>query len=152
MSETSITDTQFGRVILLNSGLIPVLMNEALVKGSQIKVKTADGKFGEIGLGETPIAVLTENSSIGQLAWAQILNSNDNIIPKKRGGFGQDVSTGLTNGHIAIVSGGAITIGANPNTSVLPLTLYVNGSVVSTGNGSFQLPFKTMLRQNLQQQ
>jgi len=34
------------------------------------------------------------------------------IAPKAAGGFGQDVSTGLTNGHIAHVVANAITIGA----------------------------------------
>ncbi len=36
------------------------------------------------------------------------------FVPKENGGFGQNVSVGLTNGNIAIVSGGAITIGAMP--------------------------------------
>ena len=36
------------------------------------------------------------------------------IIPKNKGGFGQDVSLGLTNGYVAVVSGGQITIGPPP--------------------------------------
>jgi len=36
------------------------------------------------------------------------------IIPKNKGGLGQDVSVGLTNGDVAIVSGGQITIGPLP--------------------------------------
>ncbi len=36
------------------------------------------------------------------------------IVPKDKGGFGQDVSVGLTDGQVAIVSGGQITIGPLP--------------------------------------
>jgi len=52
-------------------------------------------------------------------------------VDKVNGGFAQDVSTGLTNNYVAIVSGGAITIGpltqaalpaaVNPNRSGLTL-------------------------------
>ena len=36
------------------------------------------------------------------------------IIPKSKGGFEQDVSVGLTDGYVAVVSGGQITIGPPP--------------------------------------
>lgn len=36
------------------------------------------------------------------------------FVAKENGGFGQNVSAGLTNGNIAVVSGGAITIAAPP--------------------------------------
>jgi len=52
VAENLLTDTNFGRVILLNSCLIPVLMDEALFKGTKIKVTTIDGKFGEVQSGE----------------------------------------------------------------------------------------------------
>lgn len=57
-------------------------MDESLLKGTQIKVTTPDGKFGEVQSGETPIAILTENSTIGELSWAQIL-SGDSQQTKK---------------------------------------------------------------------
>lgn len=82
VAENLVTDTQFGRVILLNSGLIPVLMNETLFKGTQIKVTTIDGKFGESLLGDTPLAILTEDSTIGALAWAQIISAINPPSPK----------------------------------------------------------------------
>lgn len=36
------------------------------------------------------------------------------FVAKENGGFGQNVSAGLTDGNIAIVSGGAMTVGAMP--------------------------------------
>lgn len=55
-----------------------------------------------------------------------------NTVAKNIGGFGQDVSTGLTNDRIAIVSGGAITIG--PLTAAaIPTTAVVAASYPTTG-------------------
>ena len=52
---------------------------------------------------------------------AKILTQDNGItksvsfVPKVNGGFGQDVSAGLTEGHIAVVNGGAITIAPKIN-------------------------------------
>ncbi len=52
---------------------------------------------------------------------AKILTQDNGItksvsfVPKLNGGFGQDVSAGLTDGHIAVVNGGAITIAPKIN-------------------------------------
>lgn len=55
VAENLVTDTQFGRVILLNSGLIPVLMNETLFKGTQIKVTTMDRHVGRYRRNRSPL-------------------------------------------------------------------------------------------------
>ena len=64
-------------------------------------------------------------------------------LSKANGGFGQDVSTGLTNDYVAIVSGGAITIGAVTSSSLTtalttspPITLSAGNSLtLSAGSG-----------------
>lgn len=66
----NITDSVFGQVVFMNSGMIPVLLSANGNKGDLIKVKTADGKFGPIGMGETGIARLAETARSGDLAWA----------------------------------------------------------------------------------
>lgn len=68
-----ITDTNFGQVVPLNSNMILVLLAADTTKGTKIKVTTADGKFGAIAMGETPIAILVEDGKKDALAWAIIL-------------------------------------------------------------------------------
>lgn len=48
-------------------------------------------------------------------------------VQKVNGGFGTDVSTGLTNGYVAVVAGGAITIGAITASSTVNLNQTRNG-------------------------
>jgi len=55
------------------------------------------------------------------------------IIPKTLGGFGQDVSTGLTNNQVAVVSGGAITIDNLPAASI-PNTAVTAGAYPTAGS------------------
>ncbi len=52
------------------------------------------------------------------------------LVPKSLGGFGIDVSTGLTNDQIAIVSANAITIGALTSTAI---PSGINAIKISTG-------------------
>lgn len=59
--------------------------------------------------GIEPLNISATNINTGTLPAAQLP-----IIPKNKGGLGQDVSVGLTNGQVAIVSGGQITIGPLP--------------------------------------
>lgn len=64
-----------------------------------------------------------------------VFNANPSgtfVIQKVNGGFGQDVSAGLTNNNVAVVSGGAITIGALPAASI-PSTTVIPGTYPSTG-------------------
>jgi len=68
-----ITDTDVGQVVPLNANMILVLLNADTTKGTKIKVVTADGKFGAIAMGETPIAVLAEDGKKDALAWAIVL-------------------------------------------------------------------------------
>lgn len=60
-------------------------------------------------LASTLTGLNATNITTGTLPTAQLP-----IIPKNKGGFGQDVSVGLTNGNVAVVSGGQITIGPPP--------------------------------------
>mgnify|MGYP006340090163 CR=1 FL=1 len=60
------------------------------------------------------------------------------IVAKAQAGFGQDVSTGLTNNQVAVVSGGAITIAALPVAAIptaIPATNIGTGSVDNTEFG-----------------
>ena len=60
------------------------------------------------------------------------------IVAKTQAGFGQDVSTGLTNNQVAIVSGGAITIAALPVAAIpsaIPATSIGAGTVDNTEFG-----------------
>lgn len=60
------------------------------------------------------------------------------IVAKAQAGFGQDVSTGLTNNQVAVVSGGAITIAALPVAAIpaaIPATSIGAGSVDNTEFG-----------------
>ena len=70
----TVTNMTPGRVAFINaSGLIPVRMNAAGTKGDLIKVKTADGKWEKIAMGETPLCKLLEDVAAGDLGWAQPL-------------------------------------------------------------------------------
>ncbi len=60
--------------------------------------------------GSTLTGLNATNITTGTLPTTQLP-----IIPKDKGGFGQDVSVGLTNGNVAVVSGGQITIGPIPS-------------------------------------
>jgi hypothetical protein len=66
-------------------------------------------------------------------------NLSTGTVAKSRGGFGQDVSMGLTDGYVATVSGGAITIGAM-TTGALPNSGVVAGTYPSNG----QIPVLTI--------
>lgn len=68
---TPITNALPGKVVAINAGLIPVLMNGAAMKGDLIKVKTMDGKWDKVGAGETSDAELVEDATAGNLAWAK---------------------------------------------------------------------------------
>jgi len=60
-----------GRVVALNSSLVPVLMNANALKGDLIKVKTADGKWEKCVMGDLSDARLLEDGTTGNLAWAK---------------------------------------------------------------------------------
>ena len=66
----SITDKAFGKIVLLNAALIPVLLSAAGTKDQYVKVKTADGKWGPIGAGETGVARLVEDGAAGDIVFA----------------------------------------------------------------------------------
>lgn len=60
------------------------------------------------------------------------------IVAKTQAGFGQDVSTGLTNNQVVVVSGGAITIAPLPVAAIptaIPATSIGTGSVDNTEFG-----------------
>jgi len=65
-----ITPTAYGRIVLDNSVYRLCMMSAAGSKGDKIKVKTSDGRFAPIAMGETPYAELVENATTGELAWA----------------------------------------------------------------------------------
>ena len=67
---SSISNIVPGRVVLVNSGLIPVIMNSTASKGDLIKVKTTDGKWGKCATGETSDAQLVEAGTMGSMSWA----------------------------------------------------------------------------------
>lgn len=66
----SITSAVPGRVIRMNAGLIPVLMNETVTKDDYLKITTSDGKWGKITTGDTANAQIVEAGSSGNLSWA----------------------------------------------------------------------------------
>lgn len=66
----SITSAVPGRVIGMNAGMIPVLMNATANKNDSIKVATTDGKWEKIGTGEVANAQLLEGGTMGNLSWA----------------------------------------------------------------------------------
>lgn len=71
---TAISSASPGQVVLMNSGLIPVLLNAASVKGDLVRPKTMDGKWEKIAAGETGYARLLEDGAGGDLAWAIPVN------------------------------------------------------------------------------
>lgn len=66
-----ITDSNPGRVILLNAGLFPILLDTAVKKDDFTKVKTAAGKCGKIGMGDTALAQAIEDGAAGALVWCK---------------------------------------------------------------------------------
>lgn len=68
-----ITDTSSGSILPLNAAMILVRLDNDYVKGDRLKVKTTDGKFGKIAMGETPIVELAEDGKSGDLAWGIVL-------------------------------------------------------------------------------
>ena len=66
---SNITDKIFGKIVLFNSGLVPVLLNVACTKGQELKVKTSDGKWGPIGAGETGVVRLVEDGAAGDIVF-----------------------------------------------------------------------------------
>jgi hypothetical protein len=91
----------------------------------------ADGRLTAAGSSTDGSLVTSLNAS----------NLSIGVVAKARGGFGQDVSTGLTDGQVAIVVGGAISIGSLPPSS-LPSTLNTqvftsSGTWTNPGIGSF---------------
>lgn len=69
VSEVSPTTT--GRVVLLKSSpLIAVLLSANVAAGDKLKVKTMDGKWATIGMGETGIVTAAHAGSSGELIWA----------------------------------------------------------------------------------
>ena len=69
-------------------------------------ITLSDGKFKTATDGTALTSINANSINSGTLSAIQLP-----VIPTDKGGFGVDVSTGLTNGYVAIVSGGAITIG-----------------------------------------
>lgn len=68
-----ITDLTGGFVLPLNSAMVLVRLDNDYMQGDQLKVKTTDGKWGKIGMGEVPLLMLVENGKKDDLAWAQVL-------------------------------------------------------------------------------
>lgn len=69
-------------------------------------ITLSDGKFKTATDGTALTSINANSINSGTLSAIQLP-----VIPTDKGGFGVDVSTGLTDGYIAVVSGGAITIG-----------------------------------------
>jgi len=66
-----VSPTVAGRVVLAKSSpLIPVRLSANASAGDKLKVKTTDGKWGPIGMGETGIVTAAEAGSSGELIWA----------------------------------------------------------------------------------
>lgn len=70
----NITTTIPGRVCLSGgSPLVPALLDSAVTKGDALAIKTADGKWGKAGAGETPYLIAAEAGAAGDLVWASVL-------------------------------------------------------------------------------
>lgn len=66
-----VSPTTTGRIVLIKSSpLIPVLLSANVSAGDKLKVKTMDGKWATIGMGETGIATAAQAGSAGELIWA----------------------------------------------------------------------------------
>jgi len=70
-ASAAINNANLGRVVLLNSGMFPVLMNSNAMKGAKINVNTADGKWDVAGAGEFALGELLEDATANNLAWAK---------------------------------------------------------------------------------
>lgn len=67
----TITDVLPGKVVGMNSGIIPVLLGANGTAGQYVKVKGTSGKFEPCIAGELSDAILLETATIGNLAWAK---------------------------------------------------------------------------------
>mgnify|MGYP000228682365 CR=1 FL=1 len=65
-----ITDSTDGRLVLLNAGFIPVLLNATLKKGQYVKPATS-GKWDEGMAGDVVFAELMEDGAKDTLVWAR---------------------------------------------------------------------------------
>lgn len=66
----NITDSTDGRLVLLNAGFIPVLLNAALKKGDHVK-PVAGGKWDKGMAGDLVFAELMEDGAKDTLVWAR---------------------------------------------------------------------------------
>lgn len=69
-AETSLSDTSAGRLVLMNAGFIPVLLNANLKKGDYLK-PVASGKWDKAMAGDQSFAKLVEDGLKDGLAWAR---------------------------------------------------------------------------------
>lgn len=72
-SLSPITDTSPGYVLPTNAAMLLVRCDNNYMAGDKLKVKTADGKFGKIAMGEVPVVELVEDGKTNDLAWGIIL-------------------------------------------------------------------------------
>ena len=116
-------------------------------QGNDTRLSPAPSGAGKVvydnGSGYTSTAVGTSAQVLHggvNPSFSAVLLSSDvsGTLPKANGGFGADVSTGLTNDQVAIVSGNAITIGAlttNAIPSGISATKIGTGTVDNTELG-----------------
>lgn len=116
-------------------------------QGNDTRLSPTPSAAGKVvydnGSGYTSTAVGTSSQvlhgGVNPTFSAVILSSDvSGTLPKSHGGFGADVSTGLTNDQVAIVSGKAITIGAlttNAIPSGISATKIGTGTVDNTELG-----------------
>lgn len=128
---SSVTTDAQGRVSAVTAGSAPA----ALASTTPAPVSTTAGAVGtgttaarsdHVHLLPTGIPALNIGSgTVGNTAFAYLANVTSDIqaqlnskqatltlpLSKANGGWGQDVSTGLTTNYVAIVAGGAITVG-----------------------------------------
>lgn len=65
-----ITDSVDGRLVLLNAGLIPILLDANLMKGDHVK-PVAGGKWNKGMAGDLVFAILMEDGLKDTLVWAK---------------------------------------------------------------------------------
>ena len=116
-------------------------------QGNDTRLSPTPSAAGKVvydnGSGYTSTAVGTSSQVLHggvNPSFSAVLLSSDvsGTLPKANGGFGLDVSTGLTNDQVAIVSGNAITIGAlttNAIPSGISATKIGTGTVDNTELG-----------------
>ena len=69
-ADGTISDAAAGRLVGMNSGFIPVLLNAILVKGDYLK-PVAGGKWDKAKAGDIAFAKLVEDGVKDGLAWAR---------------------------------------------------------------------------------